>query len=115
MRNQVSQTIKDESNFSQGNTTFGLKTTNEYDFENDLMIIDDGIDLSMKGKGTQSAIATKYALSKRKDGVSVIFLEKPENHLTRIRFLKLLEDIKKKLVKTRNYLLQRTITIFVLD
>lgn len=97
MRNQVSQIIKDESNFSQGNTTFGLKTTNEYDFENDLMLFDNGMDLSMKGKGTQSTIATKYALSKRKDGVGVVLLEEPENHLSHTRLLKLLEDIKKEI------------------
>lgn len=97
MRNQVSQTIKAELNFSQGNTTFGLKTTNEYDFENDLMIFDNDMDLSLKGRGTQSAIATKYALSKRKDGVNVILLEEPENHLSHTRLLKLLEDIKKEI------------------
>ncbi len=97
MRNQVSQIIKGESNFSQGNTTFGLKTTNEYDFENDLMLFDNGMDLSMKGKGTQSTIATKYALSKRKDGVGVVLLEEPENHLSHTRLLKLLEDIKKEI------------------
>ena len=97
MRNQISQTIKNESVFSQEKTTFGLKTTSEFDFENDLTIIDDGMDLSMKGKGTQSTIATKYALSKRKDGVSVILLEEPENHLSHTKLLKLLEDIKKEI------------------
>lgn len=75
---------------------FGLKKTNLYDFENDLMIYDNEIDLYMKGSGRQSEVKTLFALTKSTNNCFVL-LEEPENHLSQTNLSKLIQAISTKI------------------
>lgn len=75
---------------------FGLKKTNLYDFENDLMIYDNEIDLYMKGSGRQSEVKTLFALSKSTNNCFVL-LEEPENHLSQTNLSKLIQTISSRM------------------
>ena len=75
---------------------FGLKKINLHDFENDLMIYDNEVDLYMKGSGRQSEVKTLFALNKSTDNCFVL-LEEPENHLSQTNLSKLIQTISSRI------------------
>lgn len=73
--------------------TFGLKATASAEFENALMIYDDGVDLDNKGIGRQMFIKTDFALKRSGENVDVVLIEEPENHLSSVNLRKLVHRI----------------------
>lgn len=96
-RSEFSKRLKEVGKTSETNLdNFGLKKINSYDFENDLMIFDNEIDLYMKGSGRQSEIKTLFAFDKSADNCFVL-LEEPENHLSQTNLSRLIHQISSKI------------------
>ncbi|GHT03889.1 hypothetical protein AGMMS5026_04690 [Endomicrobiia bacterium] len=60
-----------------------------------MTIIEDDIDLQNHVKGRQCFIKTEFALQKNEDELDIILLEEPENHLSHINMLNLIERLNK--------------------
>lgn len=75
------------------NYTFGLKKLSANGIENDLMIYENEIGIDNKGTGKQVFIKTDFALERSGDGVDVILIEEPENHLSHVNLRKLIQRV----------------------
>ncbi len=73
--------------------TFGLKKLSANGIENDLMIYENEIGIDNKGTGKQVFIKTDFALERSGDGVDVILIEEPENHLSHVNLRKLIQRV----------------------
>ena len=64
--------------------SFSVRTGAKANLHDDLTIMESGIPLESRGKGYQSIIKTRFALNKKGggEGVDLILLEEPENHLS---------------------------------
>lgn len=72
---------------------FGLKSITSMDLENDLMIYENDVGIDSKGTGKQVFIKTDFALEKSGDGIEVILIEEPENHLSPVNLRKLIQKV----------------------
>jgi len=91
---------------------FWLRTSSKANLETDLQIVKDGMAIESKGKGQQSLIKTEFALRgrKSKQGIDVLLLEEPENHLSHTNMRALVSDIaisadKQLFISTHNSLI----------
>ncbi|WP_095558789.1 AAA family ATPase [Candidatus Endomicrobiellum trichonymphae] len=80
---------------SKGKYEFSIKNNTKSNLETDLTIIEDDIDLQNHVKGRQCFIKTEFALQKNEDELDIILLEEPENHLSHINMLNLIERLNK--------------------
>jgi predicted ATP-dependent endonuclease of OLD family len=78
---------------SKGRYEFSIKNNTKFNLETDLTITEDDVDLQNRGKGRQCFIKTEFALQKNEDELDIILLEEPENHLSHINMLKLIERL----------------------
>ena len=83
----INDQIEDELSFS-------TKSGSKHALETDLTIHENGIPLEDRGKGKQCVIKTQFALNKQKDNIDLILFEEPENHLSHLSMLKLINLIK---------------------
>lgn len=74
--------------------SFALKNNSNNTLENELTILDNNIPIENKGRGNQTIIKTKLALSNKNKELDVLLFEEPENHLSHTNTRKLIEDIK---------------------
>ena len=72
--------------------SFGLKKGPSMDFESDLMVYKDGVEIDNKGTGEQVFIKTDFALKRAVENC-IILVEEPETHLSPVRLRKLVEKI----------------------
>lgn len=76
-----------------GKYEFAIKNSSKANLETDLTITEENIDLQNRGKGRQCFIKTEFALQKNEKELNFILLEEPENHLSHINMLNLIERI----------------------
>ena len=74
---------------------FSVRTNPKANLETDLVITEDDIPITSKGKGRQCFIKTEFALRKSEDEyrLDVLLLEEPENHLSHTHMKKLIQRI----------------------
>lgn len=74
---------------------FAVRTGPKSTLEADLRITEGDIPIESKGKGRQCLIKTDFALRKgsNPDGISVLLLEEPENHLSHANMKKMIRGI----------------------
>src|SRR5205807_1917656 len=72
-----------------------VRSSQKASLESDLIIVSDGIPVESKGRGQQSLIKTGFALQRGrgKNGIDVLMLEEPENHLSHGNMRALVESI----------------------
>ena len=75
------------------NYLFGLRSGSFVDFEKNLMIYEDDVEIDSKGTGKQVFIKTDFALEKSKENVDVVMIEEPENHLSPVNLRKLIKRV----------------------
>lgn len=73
--------------------SFSIRTSSKSNLETDLTIREGNIEIDNKGKGRQCFIKTDFALQKKENGLDIILLEEPENHLSHINMKKLIRKI----------------------
>ncbi|HBH13115.1 MAG TPA: ATP-dependent endonuclease [Clostridiales bacterium] len=94
---KINSKIKDASEISDKeiNVSVDLATRNAW--ENSLMTYLDEVPFNQIGKGEQTVVKTKLALSHKKaKEANVILLEEPENHLAHMRLNQLIAFLKSK-------------------
>lgn len=91
---------------------FSIRTNSKSNLETDLIITEDDIPIESKGKGRQCFIKTEFALKKisSENGLDVLLLEEPENHLSHTNMKKLVQKIsdaenKQLMIATHNSLI----------
>lgn len=77
--------------------SFALKHDSKANLMTDLTLIQEGIGIESKGKGTQCFIKTEFVLKKadsgNSNGIDIALIEEPENHLSHINMKKLIKKI----------------------
>ena len=73
--------------------SFAVKESSKDNLDTDLTIIESGIDIANKGTGKQCFIKTELALKQANDNIDVVLLEEPENHLSHMNMLKMIQTI----------------------
>lgn len=73
--------------------SFSVKESSKDNLDTDLTIIEGGIDISNKGTGKQCFIKTELALKQADDRTNVVLLEEPENHLSHLNMLRMVQTI----------------------
>lgn len=73
---------------------FGVRTSSRSNLETDLSINEGALPLELRGKGRQCQIKTEFALKRGSgDGLDVLLLEEPENHLSHTNTRKLVNQL----------------------
>jgi putative ATP-dependent endonuclease of OLD family len=75
---------------------FQVRSSAKSNLESDLLIAEGGVPLEARGRGRQSLIKTKFALSKgtrASESIQILLLEEPENHLSHVNMRRLLDDL----------------------
>lgn len=92
--------------------SFWVRSSSKSNLETDLLIVKDGLPIENKGRGQQSLIKTEFALQRGKgeEGLGLVLLEEPENHLSHANMRALLDRItstsgKQLIVSTHNSLI----------
>ena len=73
--------------------SFAVKESSKDNLDTDLTIVEGGIDVANKGTGRQCFIKTELALKRADDKIDVVLLEEPENHLSHMNMLKMIQTI----------------------
>ncbi len=73
--------------------SFAIRESSDDNIETDITLLENGIPLENKGTGTQCFIKTKLALNKTVNSIDTVLIEEPENHLSYMNMLKLIELI----------------------
>lgn len=89
----VDQHLKDTNQRTDG-FSFGVRTSSRANLETDLSIHESSLPLELRGKGRQCQIKTEFALKRGSgDGLDVLLLEEPENHLSHTSTRKLIDQL----------------------
>lgn len=87
------QHLKDTNSRTDG-FSFGLRTSSRTNLETDLSIHESSLPLELRGKGRQCQIKTEFALKRGSgDGLDVLLIEEPENHLSHASTRKLVNQL----------------------
>lgn len=73
---------------------FAIKESSENNIETDITLVENNIPLEHKGTGTQCFIKTKLSLNRATNGIDVVLIEEPENHLSYVKMLELISLIR---------------------
>jgi len=94
----LNQKIKEEVNISDKKVELSVELLTKNAWENSLVTYIDEVPFHYIGKGEQSIIKTKLALTDKKAiKASVVLMEEPENHLTYPRLNQLIENVSEHL------------------
>lgn len=74
--------------------TFAVRETADDNIETDVTLIENNVPIENKGSGLQCFIKTDLALKRATNGIDVVLIEEPENHLSYTKVLELIEKIK---------------------
>lgn len=89
----AAQHLKDTNSRTDG-FAFGVRTSARANLETDLSIHESSLPLELRGKGRQCQIKTEFALKRGSgDGLDVLLLEEPENHLSHTSTRKLVNQL----------------------
>ena len=73
---------------------FAIRESSEDNIETDITLMENNIPLENKGTGMQCFIKTQLALNRAANGVDVVLIEEPENHLSYTKMLELIALIR---------------------
>lgn len=73
---------------------FAIRESADDNIETDITILENDIPLENKGTGTQCFIKTRLALIKATKAIDVVLIEEPENHLSYMKMLELINLIR---------------------
>lgn len=73
---------------------FAIKESSDDNIETDITLVENNIPLENKGTGTQCFIKTKLSLNRATNGIDVVLIEEPENHLSYMKMLELINLIR---------------------
>jgi len=94
---EINKKIKDAAEISDKNINVSVDLATRNAWENSLMTYLDEVPFNQIGKGEQTVVKTKLALSHKKaQEANVILLEEPENHLAHTRLNQLIVFLKSK-------------------
>lgn len=82
-----------KSLIADDNAKFVIKNSTLDEFENNLTILEEDINIANRGTGKQIIIKTQMALKKIDENIDVVLIEEPENHLSTTNLKKLVSDI----------------------
>lgn len=74
--------------------SFAIRESSEDNIETDITLMENNIPLENKGTGMQCFIKTQLALNRAANGVDVVLIEEPENHLSYTKMLELIALIR---------------------
>lgn len=91
----INSKIKTASNISSKDVSLSVDLSTKNAWENSLMTYLDDVPFHFIGKGEQSIIKTKLALSHKKSKeANILLIEEPENHLSHNKLNQLIREIK---------------------
>ncbi|KAB2684758.1 ATP-dependent nuclease [Brucella pseudintermedia] len=73
---------------------FDLRTSQKSNVETDIILTEADIPVDSKGKGRQCFIKTEFALRNEGQGLDLLLLEEPENHLSNVHMRQLIDRIR---------------------
>ena len=92
----LNKRIKDAAHISNRDISLSVEPPGKYAWESSIQTYIDDVPFYNNGKGEQSVIKTKIALSHKKTKTkNLILIEEPENHLSHATLNELLRDIKR--------------------
>ena len=74
--------------------SFAIRESADDNIETDITLQENGIPLENKGTGTQCFIKTKLSLNRALSEIDTVLIEEPENHLSHIKMLELIDLIR---------------------
>ena len=74
--------------------SFAIRESSDDNIETDITLMENNIPLENKGTGTQCFIKTQLALNRAANGVDLVLIEEPENHLSYMKMLELIALIR---------------------
>ena len=74
--------------------SFAIRESADDNIETDITLHENGIPLENKGTGTQCFIKTKLSLNRAISEIDTVLIEEPENHLSHIKMLELIDLIR---------------------
>lgn len=74
--------------------SFAIRESPDDNIETDITLLDSNIPLENKGTGTQCFIKTKLSLNRANIGIDTVLIEEPENHLSYMKMLELINVIR---------------------
>lgn len=74
--------------------SFAIRDSVDENIETDITLHENGVPLENKGMGTQCFIKTELSLNRAVNGIDIVLIEEPENHLSYMKMLKLVELIR---------------------
>lgn len=74
--------------------SFAIRESADDNIETDITLLENNIPLENKGTGTQCFIKTKLSMNRSIDHIDVVLIEEPENHLSYLKMLELIDLIR---------------------
>ena len=74
--------------------SFAIRESADDNIETDITLVESNIPLDNKGTGTQCFIKTKLSLNRANTGIDTVLIEEPENHLSYMKMLELINVIR---------------------
>ena len=74
--------------------SFAIRESADDNIETDITLLDCNIPLENKGTGTQCFIKTKLSMNRANTGIDTVLIEEPENHLSYMKMLELINVIR---------------------
>ena len=74
--------------------SFAIRDSSDANIETDITLVENNIPLENKGAGTQCFIKTQLSLNKVTSDIDTVLIEEPENHLSYMKMLKLINLIR---------------------
>lgn len=73
---------------------FAVRESSDDNIETDVTLMERNVPIENKGAGTQCFIKTELSLKHAANGIDTVLIEEPENHLSYMKVLELIEKIK---------------------
>lgn len=73
---------------------FAIRESTDNNIETDITLLENEIPLENKGTGAQCFIKTKLSMSKAVNNIDAVLIEEPENHLSHLKMLELIDLIR---------------------
>lgn len=74
--------------------TFAVRESSDDNIETDVTLVENNVPIENKGAGMQCFIKTDLSLKRASNGIDVILIEEPENHLSYTKVLELIDKIR---------------------
>ena len=95
--------LDDDNEISGGSLTIGVDGS-ESRFESEIQVSVDGIESPRLGRGERHAMQVKFSLKNKADSRDIILIEEPENHLSHVNLMRLVDFIEDRLTGKQLFL-----------